>query len=134
MWQSRVEIEGYSVAYFDRIAAFKAPYRLSSVKGEGSCALRRLVSYSYIYEARMSPTLKGSSAIRHFERSDVIEIRDGITSDFYTGLPHIYFVGFKINWDLCSQFRCNNLKRIPLSLSCISKWLRLLKSMPYLGC
>ena len=27
MWQSRVEIEGYSVAYFDRITAFKAPYR-----------------------------------------------------------------------------------------------------------
>ena len=26
MWQSRVEIEDYSVAYFDRIAAFKAPY------------------------------------------------------------------------------------------------------------
>ena len=24
MWQSRVEIEGYSVAYFDRIVAFKA--------------------------------------------------------------------------------------------------------------
>ena len=27
MWQSRVEIEGYSVTYFDRIAAFEAPYR-----------------------------------------------------------------------------------------------------------
>ena len=27
MWQSRVELEGYSVAYFDRIAAFEAPYR-----------------------------------------------------------------------------------------------------------
>ena len=26
MWQSRVETEGYSVAYFDRIAAFEAPY------------------------------------------------------------------------------------------------------------
>ena len=26
MWQSRVEIEGYSVAYFDRIASFEAPY------------------------------------------------------------------------------------------------------------
>ena len=26
MWQFRVEIEGYSVAYFDRIAAFEAPY------------------------------------------------------------------------------------------------------------
>ena len=35
----------------------------------------------------MSPTLNGSSAIRRFERSDVIEIRDGITFDFYTGLP-----------------------------------------------
>ena len=26
MWQSRVEIEGYSVAYFDRIDVFKALY------------------------------------------------------------------------------------------------------------
>ena len=34
MWQSRVEIEGYSVAYFDCIAAFEAPYRWTSVKGE----------------------------------------------------------------------------------------------------
>ena len=34
MWQSRVEIEGYSVAYFDRIAAFEAPYCWTSVKGE----------------------------------------------------------------------------------------------------
>ena len=27
MWQFRVEIEGYSVTYFDRITAFEAPYR-----------------------------------------------------------------------------------------------------------
>ena len=33
MWQSHVEIEDYSVVYFDRIAMFKAPYRWSSVKG-----------------------------------------------------------------------------------------------------
>ena len=38
----------------------------------------------------MSPTLNGSSAIRHFKHSDVIEIRDGIIFDFYTGLPHIH--------------------------------------------
>ena len=31
MWQSRVEIEGYSIAYFDSIAAFKAPYRSTMV-------------------------------------------------------------------------------------------------------
>ena len=33
MWQSRVEIEDYSVADFDRIAGFEAPYRLTSIKG-----------------------------------------------------------------------------------------------------
>ena len=33
MWQSRVEIEGYSIAYFDHIAVFEAPYRWTSVKG-----------------------------------------------------------------------------------------------------
>ena len=33
MWQSRVEIEGYSVTYFNRIAAFKATYRGTSVMG-----------------------------------------------------------------------------------------------------
>ena len=33
LWQSRVEIKGYSVAYFDRIAAFKATYRWTSIKG-----------------------------------------------------------------------------------------------------
>ena len=38
----------------------------------------------------MSPALNGSSAIRRFERSDAIKIRDGITFDFYMGLPHMY--------------------------------------------
>ena len=33
VWQSRVEIEGYSAAYFDRIVAFEALYRWTSVKG-----------------------------------------------------------------------------------------------------
>ena len=39
----------------------------------------------------MSPALNGSSAIQRFEGSDAIEIRDGITFDSYTGLPHTYF-------------------------------------------
>ena len=42
----------------------------------------------------MSPALNGSSAIWRFEGSDVIEIHDGIrdriTFDFYTGLPHVF--------------------------------------------
>ena len=36
----------------------------------------------------MSPALNGSSVIRRFERSDAIEICDGIIFDFYTGLSH----------------------------------------------
>ena len=33
MWQSHVEIEGFSVVYFDSIAVFEAPYRWTSTKG-----------------------------------------------------------------------------------------------------
>ena len=37
----------------------------------------------------MSPALNGSSAIWWVEGSDVIEIRNGITFDFYMELPHL---------------------------------------------
>ena len=58
-------------------------------EGRRSYALHKLIRYSCIYEASMSPALNRSSAIRRFERSDAIEIRDGITFDFYTGLPQM---------------------------------------------
>ena len=38
----------------------------------------------------MGPALNGSSVIQRFEGSDAIEIHDGITFDFYTGLPHVF--------------------------------------------
>ena len=38
----------------------------------------------------MSSALNGSSAIWHFKSSDAIKIRDGITFDFYMGLPHMW--------------------------------------------
>ena len=37
----------------------------------------------------MSPTVNGSSALQRFERSNAIEIRNGIMFNFYPGLPHI---------------------------------------------
>ena len=40
----------------------------------------------------MSPALNRSSAIRCFKGSDVIEIHDRITFDFYTGLPHVLHI------------------------------------------
>ena len=39
----------------------------------------------------MSPALNGSSAIQRFERNNAIQIRDRITFDFYTGLPHMMY-------------------------------------------
>ena len=37
----------------------------------------------------MSPVLNGSSVIQHFKHSNALEIRDRITFDFYTALPHM---------------------------------------------
>ena len=37
----------------------------------------------------MSPALNGSSALQHFERSNAIEIRNGIMFNFYPGLPYM---------------------------------------------
>ena len=88
MWQSHVEIEGYSVVYFDCIA------ELWKVKGEAH-VLRRFIRYSRICEARMSPALNGSSVIRRFKHSNTVEICDGISFEIYMGLPHILYM-FKI--------------------------------------
>ena len=61
--------------YFDCIAAFKAPYCWTSIKGG---AHTRFVDSLDIYEARMSPTINRSN----FEK--------GITFDFHMGLPQYF--------------------------------------------
>ena len=38
----------------------------------------------------MSPILSGSSALQRIKLGDALEICNGILSDFYSGLPHIY--------------------------------------------
>ena len=38
----------------------------------------------------MSPALNRSFALQRFERSNVVEIRNGIMFDFYPGLAHMY--------------------------------------------
>ena len=53
MWQSQVEIEHYSVAYFARITAFEVLQRETSIKG-GVHALGKCMNTYYIYTARMS--------------------------------------------------------------------------------
>ena len=51
--------------------------------------LHRLIRYSCTNAPHISPTLNRSSALQHFERSNVVEIRNGMMFDFYTGLPHM---------------------------------------------
>ena len=48
-------------------------------------------SRSFFLPGILNPALNGSSEMRHFERSDAIEICNGIISDFYTGLIHIIY-------------------------------------------
>ena len=43
----------------------------------------------HIYTARMSPALNGSSALQRFERSNAIEIHNGIMFDFYPDTLYI---------------------------------------------
>ena len=89
MWQSRVEIKHYSVAYLDHCVrsalAQNFHYR------QGSYALGKLMNTYHIYTVHMSLALNGSSALEHFECSNVIEIRNGKMFNFYPGLPHMVF-------------------------------------------
>ena len=57
-----------------------------------------------VYKAHMSPAFNRSSAIRHFEGRDAIEIRDGITFDFYMRLPHFVFLIFVVYTNLENDF------------------------------
>ena len=63
--------------------------RCSAELPRGSYALGKLINTCHVYTARMSPALNGSSALQRFERSNAIEIRNGIMFDFYPGLPHM---------------------------------------------
>ena len=55
-----------------------------------------------MYEAHMRPALNRSSAIWRFEGSNAIEIYDGITFDFYVGLPHVFTI---VHNNSCGTFR-----------------------------
>ena len=56
----------------------------------------------------MSPTLNGSSALQRFERSNTVEISNGIMFDFYPGLPQLLtcelILFLRLQW--CMQCLC----------------------------
>ena len=56
----------------------------------------------------MNHALNGSSAIRRLKHSKAIEIRDRITFDYYTGLPHMCSVLFLPVYSLFKCFRSSH--------------------------
>ena len=85
MWQSRVEIEHYSVAYFASITAFEALLRETSPKGRTHICFVNVVSNHDFTQ----PALNRSSTLEHFEHSNVSKIRNRVMFDFYPVVPHV---------------------------------------------
>ena len=50
------------------------------------------------FQKCLSPALNGSSEIWCFERSDAIEISNGIIFDFYMGLPYMVTRAWDVKW------------------------------------
>ena len=63
----------------------------SFCRGWGSYVLNRCIRYSCICTLHMSPALSGSLARKRVKLSDVLEIHNGMISNFYLGLPHMVF-------------------------------------------
>ena len=70
MWQSRVEIEDYSVAYFHRIAVFEMLYRSTSIKGRAHmCFIDLLYIYAFT-KCIWAPPLKFSDVVLQTQQCD----------------------------------------------------------------
>ena len=79
----------------------------------------------------MSPTLNGSSVIRCFNHSNALEIRDGITFDFYTGLAKfvkMYITGRLTVWiSLFFNHSCELNLKLYIHVACVT-WCSLVHS------
>ena len=91
MWQSWVEIEHYSVAYFDHVPTFKVLQCGTSIKGGGNMHYENVSSIHgfIVYAVRMNPAFDRCSAIQRFKCTNVNETCNRIMFDFYLGLPYM---------------------------------------------
>ena len=79
---SEIQLDGYSVAYFNCITTPEAPYCGTVIKG---AAHMRFINIVDIYTST-KPVWVPTLTVVHFECGDVIEIWDGIIFDFYARL------------------------------------------------
>ena len=83
-----------------------------------------------IYTAHLSPALNRSSEIQRFERSDAIEICNGIISDFYTKLPHMMYLSPNIRTVHSPPFIAHFSILLTSPLPCLSLAIALLPPLP----
>ena len=86
-----VEIEDYSVVYFDCIPAFEVLYHWTSIEsGAHKCFVNAWTTWtSNKFMKHLAMPFNLNSAIQRFECGDAAELSNGIIFDFYTGLQHI---------------------------------------------
>ena len=76
MWQFNIEIEDHSFANFNCFFPFKVLYQLTSVKGRAYCSRISVVCPPLLTAVQWYSISK----VVHCECSNVIEIRDGIST------------------------------------------------------
>ena len=84
MWQSNLEIEGYSVTYFDCIAAFEALYHWTSVKGG---AHMRIVDSSDTHTSMKHIWAPPLTEVQWYSASKAAMQSKYVQFDFQIGLP-----------------------------------------------
>ena len=99
--QSRVEIEGYSISYFECIAAFRATYCWTSVKARAHmCFVDFHSSTKHVWAPPLTEVQQYSALNT---ATYIIEIPNRIIFNFCTGLPHVVFAlmyMFHKHWNL----------------------------------
>ena len=115
MWQSRVEIGGYSIAYFDCITAFEAPYRWTSVTNEAhTCDIVSLDTHTsskhWVMSDPMSTALTTVAFLLLLDTSllsqaGIMHYSQQLTLQHSTKVLFFFFLIFLVDLGLSSKFR-----------------------------
>ena len=111
MWQSRVEIKYYSIAYFDCVTAFKAPYLWTSVKGGAQTCCVNAASIDAITHRVWAPPLR--QTVQYPVISDGLMNKQAINLwSWVHGVRYtiIWWVAVQYHWTLDSS--CLYLARL----------------------
>ena len=90
MWQSRVEIEHYSVVYFDHITTGSKSSNAELPLRAGLICTAKTHEYLLSLRSAYEPCPLWKFALQCFECGNAVKIHNGIMFDFYLRLPQIH--------------------------------------------